>query len=267
MDSFANAGKYKIIEYMANEEAYQAFAAIDIEKNPRDEVLVNRYRGEAAARKLVPVIADIKIAGGEEFVESFTEYGTVCAVFRHHRGDDLERAMNAKRGAPDERAQFALAKSLMKQAILQLPYPLIVRNASLRRENVRVDVRNQRIILRRVVSPDAESEVSLEQARLATCLKQIYPAGFFAPDAHHAYIENLEEEAFEGISAMYSAWCDCAEGIAVYLDEKEKKGPIALFFPALGRWMKRNFQKYRKERMKKKAQTDLDETQNRSLPI
>lgn len=245
MEVTANAGKYKIIEYLVNETGYQAFVAVNIEKSTNDEVLINRYCSAESVRRFAPVIYDITRACSGEFIESFSEYGALCAVFTHRRGICVDKALLLKKQSAETR--LALAKDLMHNALLQLSYPLLVRNASLAIENVLVDIPNQRVFFRRLIRPDADDGHSREQEMLSKYLPMVCKKDIFAPEAYWDFFEKLQESGFVNISDMFSNWCVCEGLLEQELADLQKQGKLKKLGPALTRWCKRKIKKKRRQ--------------------
>lgn len=263
MEFTANAGKYKIIEYLVNEPEYQAFIAVNIEKSTNDQVLINRYRGANEVRHAAPVIYDIARANTDEFVESFSEYGALSAVFTYRRGVSINKVLTLKKQEQDVR--LSLAKSLMHSALTQVVYPMHVRNAGLLSENVILDIPNRLVFFNRVIRPDTEALYSLEQRMLSKHLPVLYKKDIFAPDAYWDFIDKLNENGYVNMAEAFSSWCVCLVELEQSIAKLQKPGKLALLIPAIKRHLKRKTVKRRKARLEHVALDDI--TQNRNISI
>lgn len=253
MQTLVKEGKYKVIDYLSNDEDYASATAVDIEDNEHRRVLINSYTNPQDIRRLVPLYYNVSKSGYADFIEYFTEYSKINVVFKYHAGKKLTQVFG--NGDIELTTRLAMEEKLLHEAVLMSCMPQEILYATLRKENAVVNHESGTLKFNMLAPPRniEKNEWLLDQ--LSEMTEIVLKRRFTSLSGELDFMDELRTGGYESLAAVYSAWRELWIDIEQRYKEREKMGEVAIFFDSLKTFFVRlgkskRYKRLYKERLK-----------------
>lgn len=243
MQGLIDSGKYKVIEVLRADGAYEACLCIDVMVDSGyRSCLINTYKSRGAIKELLPLFYDSRFQECSCFRRLITADGSVSVVFDYSEGEPFDEFFGAKTGlAYEERA--ALAHSLMKCSLeLDLLDDRLAQRV-LDSKNFVVSRGLMQIGLNYMIPIEYEPCDSFRSVRLGGLLSRIFPQDKYLPIEIDEFIIGLLRGEYKSCVEAYSGWRTVRRSAEETLKNYQKESALQTLF--------RNFREKKRRNRKK----------------
>ena len=246
MQAMLVRSRYKVTQILHAQEGYAAMQAVDVESRDKKEYLLNVYEGDFIKRY---VDFYDRLRHCPAYKGLVIDQDSLVAVFDWVGGTPIDRVFY--RGAKigwEKRLVFA--QQLFHLGLSMADYPPEIACAALLSENLRLWPEEERLAVRYQIEPLAEMNAREVALLLTDQAKKILLRRYDSPDAEIAFLESLEETAFQTPVELYRHWSSNRGEITVGYEALYAKGRLQrwlyLLFRNLLRGIKRLWKRRRK---------------------
>ena len=249
MASIIANGKYRLVETICSTEGYSAHKGIDIQSRGNAAVLVNCYASGPAIKSVVGDLHRLTPELCQGFLSVCVQEDTFYAIFDFPSGKPLDTVFS-KKEYPGREEAYCLAEILLHQILLMASFSTLLANAASNPEHVLIHRESGGAYCRMLIPPDTSKEPAEVLYNLSVCMELIFRRRFGLFDFELDFLDELQCEGFESVSALYAAWRDVQRQWEEVKGQYQKMLLVKRFFHLAGqKWRRRKRAKAYRERL------------------
>lgn len=230
MESSANLGKYKLIEYRRREGDFVAFSAINVDSSQHGHVVINKYNASEDVRKMLPLYYNLdKAKACTGFMEFFIEGTTLGAVFETKKGTPFESIFGKKSKKKTKKLKIArkvrmeLVESLLESALRFADAPDIIANATLNSMCTFVNLEDKKFYFEPIIPPNVESTFLGYSRELARMVIRIFNPTIKTQTLEYDFMDEISLYNQKSAAEMLSLFREARQEIDKLYPTKKKK--------------------------------------------